>query len=219
MEAALTAARDLFWRAGYDETSIEDVVEATGFNRYALYKEFGGKREVFLAALEAYHQEGKAIFLSSLGNSHRSPVDAVREVLGFAVEEMARRGAGCLLCNVARELARRDPVVRARVEAYMDEMVSAFQEAFSRAAAREELNPNVAPESAARLVMVLIKGLGAAAEMGATRRELMEIIEVAFSALSPPQPSGRRRSRDRREEAPCAHRRSRGTAGPGRGRN
>ncbi len=197
IDAAVIAARDIFWRAGYDETSVEDVVAATGFNRYALYNEFGGKRDVFLATIDTYHLERKTIFLDVLDSPDRAPLDAVREVLTFSIIEMARREAGCLMCNVAWNLARRDAIVRARVETYMDEITSAFEEALSRAAARGELNPNVAPASGARLLMTLIKGLGAAAEMGASERMLMETLETALGAFSSAPQKSRTRTRAR----------------------
>ena len=53
-QMALSAAVELFWRKGYEGTSIRDLVEATGVNRASLYATFGGKQEFFRRALAQF---------------------------------------------------------------------------------------------------------------------------------------------------------------------
>jgi len=38
----------VFWRNGYDGTSLDDLVAATGMNRPSLYAAFGDKRDLYL---------------------------------------------------------------------------------------------------------------------------------------------------------------------------
>lgn len=45
-ETALDQALQLFWRHGYEATSLADLVEATGAKAPTLYAEFGNKRRV-----------------------------------------------------------------------------------------------------------------------------------------------------------------------------
>ncbi len=47
-------AVEVFWRQGFEATSIQDLVEATGLNRGSLYNTFGDKAGLFEAALERY---------------------------------------------------------------------------------------------------------------------------------------------------------------------
>jgi AcrR family transcriptional regulator len=49
---ALAAARQLFATRGYDDTSVEDVLTASGVSRGALYYHFPDKAELFAAVLE-----------------------------------------------------------------------------------------------------------------------------------------------------------------------
>ncbi len=51
---ALSRAVDLFSSKGYADTSMEDIVRATGVSRYGLYGAFGNKQELFEQALERY---------------------------------------------------------------------------------------------------------------------------------------------------------------------
>ncbi|MGZ8649825.1 MAG: TetR/AcrR family transcriptional regulator [Solirubrobacteraceae bacterium] len=46
----------VFWRKGYEATSLSDLTEAMGINRTSLYAAFGNKEELFGRALERYGQ-------------------------------------------------------------------------------------------------------------------------------------------------------------------
>src|ERR1700685_4027254 len=53
-EAALDAALDVFWRYGYEGTSLTDLTNAMGINRPALYLAFTSKKQLFHEVLERY---------------------------------------------------------------------------------------------------------------------------------------------------------------------
>ena len=62
--SALSSAVELFSSKGYSDTSMEDIVQATGVSRYGLYGTFGNKRELFEQALDSYADGmGKQAFL------------------------------------------------------------------------------------------------------------------------------------------------------------
>ncbi len=52
-EQLIKAARELFARKGFAATSIEDIVEAAGVTRGALYHHFASKEDLFEAVFEA----------------------------------------------------------------------------------------------------------------------------------------------------------------------
>lgn len=181
---ATTTLKELFWKRGYERTSIEDVVQATGMNRYALYNAFGGKRDLFLAALDDYYFERKSVFLENLNSPETPPLDAVRGVMEFAIAELADRGAGCLLCNVANDMGPTDPVIAARVDAYLTEIEFAYGEALVRAEDAGALNPNISPQDGAKMLIAIQLGIGVRAKAGAKRDQLLEILNAALRALA-----------------------------------
>jgi TetR/AcrR family transcriptional regulator, transcriptional repressor for nem operon len=188
IEKVANSIKELFWRRGYEDTSIEDVVKATGFNRYNLYKEFGGKRELFLAALDAYCLERKNVFLSSLNDPDTPPMDAIRRVYEFAITEMAEHGNGCLMCNVANEGDSRDPVISERLQCYLDEIKLAHVYALQRASERGELNPAMTPEQGASLLFALKFGLGVHSKNGASRDAMLDILNTTMMLLKQEKP-------------------------------
>jgi AcrR family transcriptional regulator len=50
----MNRAMAAFWSRGYEATSIDNLVEATGINRGSLYGTFGDKRRLFPMALDRY---------------------------------------------------------------------------------------------------------------------------------------------------------------------
>jgi AcrR family transcriptional regulator len=65
-EEALTGAMRVFWKKGYANTSIADLVEETGVARYGWYTAFGDKDEIFVAALEHYREYLNGAYLNKL---------------------------------------------------------------------------------------------------------------------------------------------------------
>ena len=51
---ALASAMEVFWAQGFEAASMDDLLKGMGINRQSAYDTFGGKRELFLAALNAY---------------------------------------------------------------------------------------------------------------------------------------------------------------------
>ena len=55
---ALDKALHVFWKHGYEGTSLSDLTEAMGINRPSLYAAFGNKEELFRRALDRYAEKG-----------------------------------------------------------------------------------------------------------------------------------------------------------------
>ena len=85
---AVEAAKALFWEKGYADTSMAELVSATGMNRYALYSVFGSKREIFLATLAAYFEEGRAQYEPLLRDASVAPLERVRRCLEAYAQTM-----------------------------------------------------------------------------------------------------------------------------------
>ena len=51
-EGMLRTAADLFLEKGYEQTSVDDIIQRAGGSKTHIYREFGGKEGVFLAAVQ-----------------------------------------------------------------------------------------------------------------------------------------------------------------------
>lgn len=158
-DAALQRALELFWERGYEATSMADLVAHLGIARASIYATFGGKRELYLKALERYLHNMDPAVLDAL--SQPGPVlPAVRALIRTYAEESGgddRRG--CMVVNAAVELAPRDPAAAAFVEASWSHLETVLTSALTRARAQGELAPDKDPRAVARMLLVLMQGM------------------------------------------------------------
>jgi TetR/AcrR family transcriptional repressor of nem operon len=161
-DAALLAARNLFWEQGYERTSIADLEKRTGLNRSSIYQEFGSKRELFGAALECYADRVIADLLAGVRDDRRPGLDAVVALFRRLAElfgcDTGLSTRGCLMVNAIAELAAHDQGVRADAAAYRDRLRASFGAALARAARRGETDPGLV-EARARLLAAALMGI------------------------------------------------------------
>jgi TetR/AcrR family transcriptional repressor of nem operon len=132
--AALDRAMEQFWRHGYGDTGLDDLVRRTEASRYGLYTTFGGKRDLFLSALERYSQ---AVMDPMIGPLEAAGASAP-EIRGFfnRVLALIRRfddRRGCFMCNTAFERAPVDPAAARRVRRHFDRVRRLLAQALANA--------------------------------------------------------------------------------------
>ena len=105
-DTALRAITLLFWEHGYEATSMHDIERSTGLRKQSLYRAFGDKRAMYLAALAAYEREEMkqaAELLAGPGDAASRFARLFRHIIEGAVEADDRRG--CFLCNACVDQA------------------------------------------------------------------------------------------------------------------
>lgn len=124
----LAAAMRRFWTHGYEATSVQDLVEATGSNRAAIYGSFGGKKGLFLASIRTYSDLVVTPAFSPVESegSNLASVAAFFEKQISAAEAMGFPGPGCLIANSMTEVAPRDADVQAMVDQHFDRLRRGF---------------------------------------------------------------------------------------------
>lgn len=157
-DVVLARALDLFWRNGYEATSMADLVEHLGIGRASIYATYGSKRDLYLKALELY---GRATGLSSAeALSRPGPVlPAIRDLLFAFATGSPDRPKGCLVVNAAIELMDSDREVGRQVESSWDRLELSLTSAMLRARAQGEIPADKDPEALARFLLVVMQGL------------------------------------------------------------
>lgn len=109
----LRSLEDVFWRQGYEATSYDDLMRASGLGKGSLYAAYGDKRALYLKALEGYiaHEIGPlGVILTDDRLSGPARLRALFDEVIRAVEVAGDR-RGCFLCNAAVDQAAHDPDV------------------------------------------------------------------------------------------------------------
>jgi TetR/AcrR family transcriptional repressor of nem operon len=186
-DLALDQAMAVFWRQGYEATSIQDLVSATGVNRASLYATFQDKRGLFLAALERYRTTVSAR-RAALLDAEGSPLRALRAFFADLVEFSVGEGRmlGCLLTNATVELAPRDPAVAAFTGASLERMEIAFRRTLERARASGELALDADVPALANDLVCSLQGFRVIAKVSADRARLEALSDTILSRLAAP---------------------------------
>ena len=146
---AVNKALVLFWRKGYQASSLADLLSAMGIGRSSFYAAFTDKRTLFLECLDLF--AARTVDVVQRARSEMPPVDALQHffernfigVPGSGVAASASRHWGCMLVNTVIEMAGVDDELAARASRHLGEMQRVFQaclrDAGAKAARAEEL--------------------------------------------------------------------------------
>ncbi|QNL51847.1 TetR/AcrR family transcriptional regulator [Olivibacter sp. SDN3] len=105
----LKTARDIFWKKGYNATTMNDLVDAMQINRSSLYLAYGNKHDLFLKSLTNYIQKKDKQY-SQAAKKSEEPLEAVKNII-YSVFESALQDNNCLFTNSVFELAPTDKEV------------------------------------------------------------------------------------------------------------
>lgn len=184
-DAALQAALELFWRRGYEATSMSDLVGHLGVARASIYATFGNKHELYLKALDRYQRARDPRLLRELSQPGPA-LPAVRTVVRrFATEAATdeQRLSGCFVTNTAAELAPHDAAAARRVEHSWDHIETLLHATLVRAQAQGELPEDRDPRALARMLLVLMQGLRVVGKASADPTRVQDAAEQALALL------------------------------------
>jgi TetR/AcrR family transcriptional regulator, transcriptional repressor for nem operon len=176
-----------FWTYGYEATSIDDLLQATGMHRGSFYRTFGDKHSAFIAALAHYE--------TMVGGDHVRPALAGRgspcrrllrllharldAALGLPADvPPGGEGVspGCLVVNTAVEIAPHDDEARATVARSLDAMRAAIGCLVDEAIAAGEVDGRVDGALAADQIFTLLQGVNVLACVGGGRSQLRTLL-------------------------------------------
>ena len=182
-ERALQAAMEQFWAAGYEATSLQQLLDATGLARSSLYQAFGGKQALFERCLEHYLADRLRVMGQALDASP-SGRQFIRDTLASTAED-ARSGRprGCLVMNSAAEFGQGRGPLSSKVGACIEAFAGLFSEAVRRGRIDGSITTDEDPALLGRYLVTVMAGLrtlvkGSAADEDDVRRLAGLALEV-----------------------------------------
>jgi TetR/AcrR family transcriptional repressor of nem operon len=182
----LADAMSLFWKCGYEATSIRDLTGHLGISNSSLYATFGDKHEVFLAALARYRE----IEFEHVRETLRS-AESVRDALGQIFSELIsnlladenRRGSFTL--NAAVELGGRDPAVTAQLQAHFDDITLLLASHLADGQTKGEITLAHKPADMAQFVLNSLFSLAGVAKVNPNRTYMETIARLTLAIIIP----------------------------------
>ena len=183
-EEALEKALALFWRNGYAETTMRDVVAYTGVAHAGLYGAFGSKHDLFKAALIHHRNTTMAWLLRDLEapDAGRPEVEQFFEAL-LDIIESGDFDNGCFMLNTGIAFGGKDDDIMDNVHAHLEQMVQAFQRALERAKAQGDVRADLDPRATAEFLVSVFNGTAAFARARTPYDRIERSVRTALKEL------------------------------------
>ena len=185
-DEVLDRALSTFWEHGYEGTSIDELVAATGLGRASLYGAFGDKEQIFAKAMERYcARTGDSLSIAEGEPSARAALS--RLLRHLVLQSCPKSGPrGCFLLSTAVG-GDAPPAAREAYADYTSRLERSLTALVRRGQETGELAKTRDAQSVARMLGVLLQGIAASARAGRSKAQLEAALETALALVAPPQ--------------------------------
>jgi TetR/AcrR family transcriptional regulator, transcriptional repressor for nem operon len=183
LDVAARDAMNVFWDRGYEGASLPDLIEGTGLSRGSLYKAFGDKKGLLLAALDLYMEKGlqaTAELLSRSGSAREAIRASLMRLAALSSGDAGRRG--CLIVAMATEVGTHDPDIAERT----GRMFRRLQQLYAEAIARGQAGGEIArrdPQALAHFLVCQIQGMRVLGKNGVGEADMTALVDTTMRIL------------------------------------
>ncbi|MEM1085310.1 MAG: TetR/AcrR family transcriptional regulator [Verrucomicrobiota bacterium] len=157
-EVALDAAIEVFRERGFEGASLSQLIAAMGIGKKSLYDTFGNKRSLFLRSIRHYG-DGALQMMQEKLDSGKTPLDGfVRLFKAFENAAAETCSKGCMIASNLGDFDENDEDVAEILGTLLKQQERLFRNQLEKAAEHGELNSQVRPLAAARLLISLAQG-------------------------------------------------------------
>jgi TetR/AcrR family transcriptional repressor of nem operon len=184
-EKVLEAAAKIFRQKGYNGTSIDDVLTATGLSRSSLYDSFQDKHNLYVMSLEFYKkaEDTKLTFIDDKPLNGLEKLETLfKEVVNHLLNNPDDNG--CLMVNAAAEMSKQCFKTSQVVCNKKDEVQDLLSLWLSDAQDKKVLNLSKPPKSYAQFLYNTLCGLRVMSQSGASKAELNNIVKITLDSLN-----------------------------------
>lgn len=169
----------LFWRNGYENTSMQMLEKEMGINKFSIYSSFGNKHGVFLESLKSYKAKTKTMFDKFKKASNGT--EDIKQFFYDSVSICLQKGneKGCLLTNTYNEFSgSEDKIINTQMKSFMNDLKTLFIN-------KLKTDPSKSEDTVLKQANFLIlakHGLAAATRVN-NQREIEDYIEMTFNNI------------------------------------
>ena len=187
-DKAVNRALTLFWRKGYQATSLADLLAAMDIGRSSFYAAFIDKRSFFIECLDLWAD--RTLSLLQDARAKGPPIDALQfffeRSFGGVQGAGAKANWGCMLVNTVLEMAGVDDELAAHASRHLGEMQGVFQDCLKDAGAS-----GAQAEELAAMLMLFNEGIRVSSRRRLPNAQHLQPINTIFrlirSALASPK--------------------------------
>ncbi|HLO12698.1 TetR/AcrR family transcriptional regulator [Neobacillus drentensis] len=178
----LRKAMVLFWRNGYEKTSMQDLVDYMNIHRRSIYDTFGDKQTLYLRALQLFEE-----IIGKRMEQQIKPIHSVKlaikrlfEMVTFSDEE---KPPGCFIVNTAVELSLHDEEIAERISKSFSKTESFICELLLQGQISGEISNLLDIEKSSQFIHNSLIGVRVLAKTTKDKEKLQNIIDSTLAVL------------------------------------
>lgn len=152
-EVAVQAAQALFWEHGYAGLGTRQIEEETGLTRFTLQTSYGGKKQLFLQAVDAYLDNIESHFLPDASNGSLQELATWFETRADPAFMPGIGCHGCLMLNSVIEFHGEDSDINQRAERFFSMVRGRFRSLLEAAKSNGVLSSNLDTGAMAEILL------------------------------------------------------------------
>ncbi|BCR03148.1 TetR family transcriptional regulator [Desulfuromonas versatilis] len=176
---------ELIGAQGYNATGIGAVLKQAGVPKGSFYHHFESKEEFGLAIIEAFTERFLARLDVFLSDDTLTPLNRLRVFLekGLAQLESHSFNTGCLIGDLAQELAAQNERLRNRLDTVLASWSERFSACLHEAQQVGELPSSLDPDMVAGLILSGWEGAVLRSKVMKSPKPVREFLDILFAVV------------------------------------
>lgn len=183
-EKVLEVASHIFHQKGYNGTSIDEILKATGLSRSSLYDSFKDKHNLYLLSLDFYRNVEQRAY-RGVDEKKLTGMEKIRMLFNEVVNHLVNHPEdnGCLMVNAAAEMSKKCEKTSQVVCNNKENVQELFSLWLNDAQENNIIKLQKPAASYSPFLFNALCGLKVLSQSGASRAELEEVVRVTLDAL------------------------------------
>ncbi|GAA0721819.1 TetR/AcrR family transcriptional regulator [Aquimarina litoralis] len=180
----LHSATEVFHKKGYNGTSMQDLVDATGLNRSSIYNSFGSKLGMFMEVLSFYRNNGNKKMGKEIVQNQNA-LDTLQSIFCWYISDIIedKDNKGCLIVNCKSEMVNQEPLIRSFMEQNQEQMMAFLEDVVHNGQMEKIINEDQTAAQYALYLYSSIQGLRMTGILNTNKEELENLIHTILSVL------------------------------------
>ena len=181
-DEVLSKSTELFWEKGFEATSMNQVANRTGVNKYSIYNEFGNKEKLFLACIDYFLLNH--CFVEEILSKEPLGLKNIEAFFEYKVRSFySEVGRGCLIFNSLDERDTLGKSANVKIDDFISKIKVLFHHCLNAAQERKEISKNKDCEALANYLLCFTFGLVNLGMRKMNKQELSKTIELALLVI------------------------------------
>jgi len=176
---------DVFWKKGFNGTSIQDLVDHLNINRASIYHTFGDKQKLFERSLQHYRIQ-QSNSMDAFLEHFDSALEAIKALFYRAIDQQVKgkEAKGCFIAKMTAELAIHEPVMMEFARNNQEQMELFFSNLLTKAISEHSISSSHSVPDTAAYLFTLYNGLMQVSIVNRDRKSLERMVDLGLNVLT-----------------------------------